>query len=474
MAVLAGDVAGFARLMQQGEEETVARLEHLMADVVAPAIGDGGGRIIKHTGDGFLATFDDPLAATEAALGIQQTQLRDALADGAPPMLLRLGLTLTDAIVTPTDIFGDGVNLAARLQASAEPGGLVVSEKVAALLRAAGRGPLSDLGQIAPKHMAPVRAFAVPPPQGTPVLPRAAGVAPDGRPSIAILPFRDLGGTAAEGTWFAEGITEGIIHVLTGVEPLLLISRASAAAVAGRSADARQAGLDLGVRYVLSGVVHRRGERLRITTELMEPESGTVIRTGRYDGPLGDVFEIQDSIAAQLVGAILPAVRDQELRVAMRKPPDSLTAYDRLLQALDVLYRLEPASFDRARGLLQQAIALDPGFAPAYSHAATWYTFRIAQGWSEDPAADAAEASRNAEAALARDPGDAVALAVHGQMLTFVRRDYAGAKYVLERAVAAGPRFAGNAGVERILQGMHALRLRSREQPAGDDAPAVG
>ncbi|WP_205082933.1 adenylate/guanylate cyclase domain-containing protein [Paracraurococcus ruber] len=441
--VLAADIAGFTRLMQHDEEATYVRLSELMAGVVAPAIGEAGGRIVKYTGDGFLALFENVVAATDAALAIQQIQILKGATEGAPPMLLRMGMTLADIIVTADDAFGDGVNLAARLQASAEPGGLVVSAAVAECLQAAGRVGLCDLGQLSLKHMQPVRAFAVPPPPGTPLLAPLAREAPDGRPAIVVLPFRNLSGKGTgTGSRLADGISEGIVHLLTGIEPLLVISRASAHTFTDREQDLSEVGRTLGVHYALSGTVRRTGNRIRVTTELTETSTGTVIRTGHHEGPLTDLFDIQDTISARLVGAIAPSVRDQELRRARRKPPDSLTAYDRLLQGLDILYRLDPSTFTLARGHFQQAMSLDPGFAPTYSHTATWHTFRLAQEWSVDREADVAEAVRNAALALERDPNDALGLAIYGHIMSFASRDYAAAMHFLDRATEAGPNCA--------------------------------
>jgi tetratricopeptide (TPR) repeat protein len=198
-------------------------------------------------------------------------------------------------------------------------------------------------------------------------------------------------------------------------------------------------GRDLGVRYVLSGIARRAGDRLRIFTELADAATGGILRADQREGSSADLFEMQDRIAEEVVAAIAPAVHDSELQRAMRMHPDSVTAYDLLLQALDLLYQLRRQTFDRARGLLQQAMAQDPGYAPAYSHAATWHMFRIGQGWSAKIEEDAAEAERCAVAALERDHNDAVALAIHGQMLSFTKHDYRAAMIFLDRAIAAGP-----------------------------------
>jgi TolB-like protein/class 3 adenylate cyclase/tetratricopeptide (TPR) repeat protein len=439
LAVVAADVVAYTGLMETAEEATHARLMQLLSTVIRPGIAAHNGLIVKHTGDGFLAAFDSAVDATECALLIQENVARAAGEPNVPPILLRIGINLADAIIEPHDIFGDGVNLAVRLQASAEPGGIVVSATVAEQLRARGPIDLVDLGVLALKHLSrPVRAFAVPTRANIPAVSILPGALPDDRPSIAVLPFR-VQPIGADDAWFAEGVIEGVIHVLSGIENLFVIGRGTSLAYAGRDVDPRAVGRDLGVRYVLSGSVRRLDNRLRIATELVDATSGSVIRSDRLDGAVTDLFDMQDLIARHVVSAIAPAVHDRELARALRKHPDSMTGYDLLLQALDLLYRLKQEEFDRARGLLQQAMASDPGFAPAYSHTATWHMFRIGQGWSPNFGEDAREAARCAIAALERDRNDAVGLAIHGQMLSFTRRDYDGALHFLDRAIAAGP-----------------------------------
>lgn len=439
IAVLSADVVGYTGLMEAAEDATHARLMELMATVVQPNIARRLGRIVKNTGDGFLASFDSVKDAVDCAIEIQELVTRAATEPDAMLILFRMGINLTEAIIEEHDVFGDGVNLAARLQSSAEPGGIVVAATVAEHVVRQSNLKLTDLGELRLKNLRrPVRAFGVAMRAGTaaPVVRLAA--LPDDRPSIVALPFR-MEPAQGEDKWFAEGIVEGIIHVLSGIENLFVISRGTSLAYAGQNVDPRTIGNFLGVRYTLTGVVRRVQDRLRVSTELADAANGTVLRSDRHDGVLGDLFEMQDRIAGQVVAAIAPTVREQELARASRKPPDSLTAYDLLLQALDILYRLRPDSFDRARGLLQQAMALDPGYAPAYSHAATWHMFRVGQGWSSRVEDDTAEAERCAAAALERDRNDAVALAIHGQMLSFTKRDYGAALLSLDRALAAGP-----------------------------------
>ncbi len=264
------------------------------------------------------------------------------------------------------------------------------------------------------------------------------GAMPADRPSIAVLPFRKDGSDEQE-AYFADGIIEGIVHVLSGLERLTVVSRGAARAVAESTVDPREVGQRLGVRYVLYGGVRRAGDKLRIATELSETETGAIVRTDRYDGEVGDLFALQDRIAEQVVAAIAPQVRELELARALRKPPASLTAYDLVLRALDRMHRLDPESFAQARDLLAQAIAADPDYALAHTYLAWWHTLRIAQGWAADLRAEADAATRAADAAIARDRDDALALALRANAIGYVKHDFETAWLLSDRAVKLSP-----------------------------------
>jgi adenylate cyclase len=217
------------------------------------------------------------------------------------------------------------------------------------------------------------------------------------RPSIVVLPFR-MHPTSPEESYFADGIVDDIIHGLAALKELFVVSRGSALGYGGATLDVGAIGRELGVRYVLYGSVRRSGGRLRIGTELSDAETGTIIRVDQYEGSLTDLFELQGRIAVNVVKTIAPQVRERELVRAMRKQPQNLTAYDFVLQALDLLYRMDYESFSRARGLLQQAIAHDPSYAPAYAYTAYWYVLRVGEMGSSDPVSDAAAAVSRARA----------------------------------------------------------------------------
>jgi TolB-like protein len=271
----------------------------------------------------------------------------------------------------------------------------------------------------------------------SPAPPRAAVA--EARPSIAVLPFR-LSPADAEDGYFADGFVDDIVVSLSGLKDLFVIQRGSTLNL-GRAgnADPLAVGRQLGVRYVLHGGVQRGGGRIRVRTELTDVETGTVVGGGRYDTALDALFDLQDRISTSLVRTIAPSVREHELRRALRKHPRNMTAYDLVLQALDRLYRMDDDSFACARRLLGQAMELDPDYASPHIWAALWHVFRVGEMGAPDPAAEAEAAAHHAAAAVARNPSDPLALAVHGHVRSFLMRDYATARHFLDRAIDAGP-----------------------------------
>ena len=442
-AILAANAVGYSRLMEVHEEYSHTWLMRLSSEVLDPGIAAHHGRLIKNTGDGFLAMFDSAYDATQCALSLQQAvaaQTADEPADRR--ISFRMALNLADAIIERGDIYGGGVNVAARLQAYAEPGGVVVSGAIAEQIGSGLGVGATDLGELHLQNLTrPVRVFALRA-QAAPT--RLVGDAPAGseaRPSIAVLPFRKYQAEPEEG-YFADGIVDDIIHALGSLKELFVISRGSTLAYGGSTIDVRSIGRELGVRYVLYGSAWRSDGRLRIGTELSDAEAGIVIRSDRYDGSLSDLFELQERISIQVLKTIAPHVRERELMRAMRKQPQNMTAYDLVLQALDLLYRMDHESFSRARGLLQQAISHDPNYAPAYSYTAYWYIFRVGEIGSSDPEADAAAAALHAAAAIERDPNDPLALAIYGHVQSFLLKQYDRAVSFLDRAIEAGPNSA--------------------------------
>ena len=440
VAVLAADVVGYGRLTETYEEATHSWLMRLRSEILDPGIVAHRGRVIKNTGDGFLAMFESAHEATQCALALQRAAIART-AEQAPDerITFRMAVNIADAIIEREDIYGDGVNVAARLQAYAEPGGVVVSGAVAEQIGSGLGVGATDLGDlILRNHARPVRVFALRVQTAPPRLVGDAFAGIEARPSIAVLPFRKHQ-TDPEDGYFADGVVEVIINALASLKELFVISRGSTLGYAGATIDARAIGRELGVRYVLYGSVRRSRGRIRIGTELSDTETGTIIRSDQYDGRLDELFELQDRISTSVLKTIAPNVQERELVRTLRKHPQNMTAYDLVLQALDQLYRMDGESFSRARGLLQQAISHDPTYAPAYSYAAYWYIFRVGEIGSSDPEGDATAGARYAAAAIEHDPSDALALAIYGHVQSFLLKRYDRAISYLERALQAGP-----------------------------------
>jgi TolB-like protein/class 3 adenylate cyclase len=429
------DVVGYAALVGADEEATLRRWDAMQRDLIEPRVARWGGRIVDRAGDGLLLEFPGAVEALRWAVEVQAGAADPGRTPGALPLRIAVH---SGHVFDGRDgrLHGDGVNTAARLQAYAEPGGVIVSAPVREAVAGHLEARFLDLGALHLRHIAaPVRASSL----------RVGGPWParrerraDPRPSIAVLPFHEAR-AGAGGAYFAQGIAEAVIHALAGLEQLFVVSRGSTLAYAGAPADPRAVGQALGVRYVLHGSVARTGDRLRIAVELDDAESGAVVQAQRHEGATGNLFELQDRISVQVASRLAPQLRERELRRALRKHPESMDAYDLVLQALDRLHRLDRESFARARGFLQQSIAEDPDFAPAFSYSAWWHVLRVAQGWSPHAEADAAEADRLAAAAVERDGNDPLGLAVRGYALAYGSKDFDAALALLDRALAAGP-----------------------------------
>jgi adenylate cyclase len=455
LTILAADVVDYSRLTEIAEEATHGRLRAHRIRTFNPCTVSYRGQIIKNTGDGFLASFDSPGDALKCALEIQQeVSVGESVEPQDRRIRLRMALNVGDVIVEPEDIYGHSVNVAARLEQFAPPGGIVVSEEFLNRVKSNIQVPLDDLGQLRLKNLSrPVHAYSLHLPHAEHDIQAGVRRRPGRRtkiPSIAILPFRTSGNQ--EDAYFGAGMVDDIIVTLASISGLLVISRTSALSYASGLTDIQKIGQELGVGYVLSGSVRRTGNRLRISSNLSDIETDSVIWADRFDGELTELFDLQDRLATRIVWSVAPHVREAELKRARRKRPDNLTAYDLVLQAVDLIYRMNYADFVRAGPLLQRAIQADDGYATAYAYSALWNIHNINQGWTRDQKADAEEALRLAKGAIERGPADGFALAVCGHAQSQLFRDYSAGIELFDRALAAAP---GNAMVWTLSSGVY-------------------
>ncbi len=436
------DIVGYGLLMGADESGTVRRWMAVLDGLLQPATQRHGGTIIKSTGDGVLVEFPSAFDAVEWGQEVQGALGAETYT--APsndlPLAIRIAVHVGDVIPVHNDIYGDGVNIAARLQEHAEPGGIVISEAAYGLLRGAVCSRARDLGLLDLKHIdRPVRAYAL----DTAARDRVPAVRQHQGtlPSIAVLPLQNLGHDPAD-DYFGDGIVEDIIVSLGGLSELLVISRGSTLIYRGRVVDPREVGRTLGVRYLLYGSVRRSQDRIRVSVHLCNAQSGASMWSERLEVAPGELFEAQDRIVNQIVAGIAPSVRSAELAGAMRKRPESFSAYDCTLRALDIMRRLDRPTFEGARALLERAMSEDSNFAMAAAWAARWYSIQVGQGWADDSAASSARASELAFRAIGLDRNNALALATYGHLKSFLFHDCEAANVYLDRAVAAAPNSA--------------------------------
>lgn len=479
-AIVVADVVGYSRQMESDESGTLERLQSLYADVVRPKTHDLRGRIVKRTGDGWLAEFPSATDAVRSSVEIQE-QVAARNASSAPDrrLELRIGVNLGEIIFDGDDVFGNGVNIAARLESIATPGQVCISSSVHEQIRGVLDVVCEDIGEHVVKNIArPVRCFAIHPPRAG----DAAGAdapAPASAPrgaSIAVLPFSNLSGDPGQ-DYFADGMVEDVITALSRFKWLKVIARNSTFVYKGRAVDVRQVAKDLGVHYVLEGSVQRSERRVRITGQLIDATTGAHLWAERFDGELESIFDLQDRITASVVAAIEPQIRKAEIERTRRKHPENLDAYDLFLQATPHAYAMRPDDCAKALALLERSLHLDPGFVPAKAFVAWCYEQRLSRGWPGADKGDAATVVRLAREVLAADTDDANAIALAGFVLVMVGREYDVGLAALRRAVALnrnnafvsmnagwGNAFAGDVG-EALLE-LERARLLNPQDPA--------
>ncbi len=435
-AILAADVAGYSRLTGLDEEGTHAQLQDHLRCLVDPKIAEHRGRVVKNTGDGMLAEFGSVVDAVRCALDVQRGMAkRNADVPQEKRIEFRIGINLGDIIIDRGDIFGDGVNVAVRLESIADPGGICLSDDVQRQVRGKLDIAIDDVGEHQLKNIArAVRVYRVRT-EGSRV--QAALALPD-KPSIAVLPFQNMGGDP-EQEYFADGIVEEIITALSCIRWLFVIARNSSFTYKGRPVDVRQVGRELGVRYVLEGSVRKGASRVRITGQLVDTLTGAHLWADRFDGILDDIFDLQDRMTASVVGAISPKLEQAEIERAKRKPTDSLDAYDYYLRGLPLVIQTTKEANSAALRLLREAIELDPDFAAAHGLAAWCYVVRKVNGFMTDRAQEVQEATRLAHRATELDKDDAVALCWGGYALGYVAGDLDAGTAFVDQALGINP-----------------------------------
>src|SRR5215468_4198919 len=408
-AILAVDVAGYSRLMGEDEDGTLAALRAVRRELGDPKIAEHRGRIVKTTGDGLLVEFASVVKAVRCAVEVQrETIARNAAVPAERRIEFRMGINLGDIIIEDGDIFGDGVNIAARLEALAEPGGICLSAAAHEQVRDRLDIAFDDLGEQQVKNIArPVRTYGVALGASSRAAPpvRAPLPLPD-KPSIAVLPFQNMSGDA-EQEYFVDGMVEEITTAIARLPWVFVIARNSAFTYKGKPVDVKQVAQELGVRYLLEGSVRKAGNRVRITGQLIDTTTGAHIWADRFDGALDDIFALQDQVASSVAGAIEPKLRQSEIERASRKPTANLTAYDLYLRALAQSYRYTEEGLTKAVALARQALAIDPTYTPAAAAIGWFRSLQRVQGWGALSAADVAGACRLARRALEAERDDA-------------------------------------------------------------------
>ena len=447
-AVLAADVAGYSRLMGRDEERTLADLKTARRALIDPAIAAHRGRIVKTTGDGMLVEFASAVDATRCAMEVQRSMARhNADVSHDVRIEFRIGIHVGDIIIDDNDIFGDGVNIAARLEGIAEPGGVCISDDAQRQVRGKVDVGFDDMGPQTLKNIAePMRAWrmqiaaasASPTPVAVGGESNQPPALPD-KPSIAVLPFQNMSGDP-EQEYFADGMVEDIITALSRFKSLFVIARNSSFTYKGKAVDIKQVGRKLGVRYVLEGSVRKAGNRVRITGQLIEATTGRHLWADKFDGALEDVFGLQDQITTSVVGLIAPTLERAEIERARQKPTDSLDRYDLYLRGMALAGKSQ--SLPEARELFRKAFAQDPEYGAAYAMAA--WTLVMQQGNSGVPLPAEVRADGVRLAHLGSKVGgdDAFVLARSGHVLTYLGHEYDRGASMVEQAVALNPNLA--------------------------------
>ena len=450
-AILAADVVGFGRLAGADEDRTLARLRAVRSDLIDPTISVHNGRVIKRTGDGVLIEFRSVVDAVRCAIEVQNSMIeRNA---GLPPerrIEFRVGIHLGDVVEeSDGDLMGDGVNIAARLEGVAQPGGICLSEDAYRQVRSRLDLAIRDLGETKLKNIAePLRVYSLQVGVAAQAKPTAQSAAPEQasaplalpeKPSIAVLPFQNMSGDPAQ-DHFADGIVEDIITALARLRWLFVIARNSSFTYKGRSVDVKQVGRELGVRYVLEGSVRKSVNRVRITGQLIDTSTGAHLWADRFDGAIEDIFDLQDQVTTRVMGAIAPKLQQAESERAARKPPQSLDAWENFVRGMSLYSEHSNGGTKEAINMLNRAITLDPDYAQAHGLRAVCLAWRAFQGW-EDRDTAFAQAAESVRRAFSSDAHEPWAFIAQGFIAIAHRQDTEMVN-AIRQAIEASPNFA--------------------------------
>jgi TolB-like protein/class 3 adenylate cyclase len=439
-AILTADVADYSRLMGEDEEGTLAALKAMRRDLTDPKIVEHRGRIVKTTGDGLLVEFPSVVDAVRCAVEVQHEMAqRNADVPETRRIQVRVGINLGDIIIDEHDIYGDGVNVAARLEALAKPGGICVSRVVRDQVRDKLDVSFEDLGEQQVKNIArPVRVCRIP------IAENAAAKTPlplPDKPSLAVLPFQNMTGDA-EQEYFVDGIVEEITTAISRLPWLFVIARNSSFTYKGKIVDVKQVARELGVRYVLEGSVRKAGSRVRISGQLIDTTTGAHIWADRFDGALDDIFGLQDEVASHVVGAIEPKLRHFEIERASRKPTESLDAYNLYLRALAQIHKYSEEGMSEGIASLKRALAIDPACWPAASMIGWCRMSQRFQGWESVSGLDIAECLDLAKQSIEGGKDDPDALWTAGWTISYFAGEHATAATAVDRALTLNPNSA--------------------------------
>jgi TolB-like protein/class 3 adenylate cyclase/Flp pilus assembly protein TadD len=440
------DVVGYSRLVERNERQTLRLVQRVYDRLIARTIGAAGGKVFKTMGDGLLAEFNSVVAAVQWTAAVQrEIHERKIHAPGGELFQVRAGIVLADVLVAGDDLYGSGINLAVRVQSHAPAGGMCITKWMYQYLDGTIDLEFTDMGPTELKNITKtVRIYTwhpggaqrqqqndAPPP-----------VPPSSRPSVVVLPFDNLSGEADQ-SYFADAVVEEITATLSRVKDFFVIARNSSFAYKGRAGiDVRQVGKDLGVRYVVEGSVRRVGERVRITAQLVETDTGSHIWSNKVDGAVADLFDLQDRMAAEVASAVQPSIRRAEVDRARKKRPDTLAAYDMVMRAFPHLWAHSPDDNKEAITYLSRALALEPDYGLASALAAWAYGQQVAYSWSNDFAGERKQAESLVQTASMNVADDPTALTALASAIMMLGGDVAQAAMLADRAIELDPNHA--------------------------------